>query len=106
MNWTIIGIGFALSVLMGAGLMALLATIRPQWSIRRRQLTAASILPAITAVMTLMGIIIVWTSNQSQDKRMVDLAIGALATIGGGFTLMALVGGFIGAAVAGKGQRR
>lgn len=106
MNWTIVGIGFALAVLMGAGLMSLLATIKPQWSIRRRQLVAASILPAITAAMTLLGIVIVWTSNQTQNERMVDLAIKAMATIGGGFTLLALVGGFIGATVAGSGRRR
>ena len=106
MNWTIVGIGFALAVLMGAGLMSLLATIRPEWTDRKRQLTAATILPAITAVMTLLGIVIVWSSNRGQDKQMVDLAIAALATIGGGFTLMALVGGFIGTAVAGKGRRK
>jgi len=106
MNWTIVGIGFALAVLMGAGLASLLVTVRPQWSVRRRVLSAASVLPAITAVATLLGILFISTGEHGQGKRMEDLAIAALATIGGGFTLMALVGGFIGAAVAGKGRAK
>jgi len=102
--WSFILFGFATAVLMGAALVSLLTTVKPEWSIRRRQLTAALVLPAITAGMTLLGIVIVWTSNRGQSGHLVDLAIAALARIGGGFTLLALVGGFIGAAVAGKGR--
>lgn len=102
MNWTFLLIGFALAVFMGAGLVSLLATLRPQWSSQRRILTAASILPAITAIATLLGILFISTSEHGQSEKMEDLAIAALGTIGGGFTLLAMAGGLIGAALAGR----
>ena len=102
MNWTFLLIGFALAVFMGAGLVSLFATLRPQWSFQRRILTAASILPGITLVATLLGILFISTSEHGQGEKMEDLAIAALGTIGGGFTLLALAGGLIGAALAGR----
>jgi L-lactate permease len=102
MDWTLLLIGFALAVLMGAGLVSLLTTVRPQWSGRRRQLTAASVLPGITAVATLLGILFIATVEHGQSERMEDLAIAAVATIGGGFTLLALVGGLVGALLSGR----
>jgi hypothetical protein len=105
MNWTLVGLGFAMAVLMGAGLVSLLATIRPEWSARRRQLIAASVLPAITAVATLLGILFIATSEHGESERMEDLAIAAVGTIGGGFVLLALVGGLIGALLAGRRHR-
>lgn len=102
MNWSFLLIGFALAVFMGAGLVSLLATLRPLWTAQRRIVTAASILPAITAMATLFGILFIATSEHGQSERMEDLAIAAMATIGGGFTLLALVGGLIGAALAGR----
>ena len=101
MNWTLPLIGFSLAVLMGAAVVSLLVTIRPEWSARRRRLTAASILPVITLVATLLGILFVATAKHGESQRMEDLAIAALATIGGGLTLLALVGGLIGATLAG-----
>jgi hypothetical protein len=100
-NWTLPLIGFSLAVLMGAAVVSLLVTIRPEWSARRRRLTAASILPVITLVATLLGILFVATAKHGESQRMEDLAIAALATIGGGLTLLALVGGLIGATLAG-----
>lgn len=105
MNWSFLLIGFALAVFMGAGLVSLLATLRPEWSAQRRTLTAASVLPTITVVATLFGILFVSTAEHGQGERMEDLAIAALVTIGGGFTLLALVGGLIGAALAGRRRR-
>ena len=101
MNWTLVLVGFSLAVLMGAALVSLLVTVRPEWSARRRRLTAASILPVITLVATLLGILFVATAKHGESQRMEDLAIAALATIGGGLTLLALVGGLIGATLAG-----
>jgi L-lactate permease len=101
-NWTLPLIGFSLAVLMGAAVVSLLVTIRPEWSARRRRFTAASILPAVTLVATLLGILFVATAKHGQSERMEDLAIAALATIGGGFTLLALAGGLIGAMLAGR----
>jgi L-lactate permease len=106
MNWTLVLLGFAMAVLMGAGMVSLFATIRPEWSARRRQLTAASVLPAITAVATLLGMLFIATAEHGASERMEDLAIAAVATMGGGFVLLALVGGLIGAVLAGRRHRR
>lgn len=102
MNWTLVLIGFALAVFMGSALVSLFATIRPEWSARRKRLTAASILPAITAVATLLGILFIATSGRTQDRSMLDLAIAALVTIGGGFTLLAWIGGLVGATLTSR----
>jgi hypothetical protein len=102
MNFTLIFIGFALAVLMGAGAVSLLATVRPQWSARRRQLIAASILPLITALATLLGILFISTAEHGQSQSVEDLAIAALATIGAGLVVLALAGGLVGAVLAGR----
>ena len=104
-NWTLVFFGFSLAVLVGAALVSLFATMRPEWSERRRRLTAASALPLITAIATLLGILFVATANHGQTEHMEDLAIAALATFGGGFTLLAWVGGFIGATLASRRRR-
>ena len=106
MNWTLVGMGFAMAVLMGAGLVSLLATIRPGWSRRRRQLTAASVLPIVTAMATLLGILFIARANHGQSERMEDLAITAIATFGAGFVVLALVGGLVGAMLAGRRRGR
>jgi hypothetical protein len=102
MNWSFALIGFGLAVFMGAALVSLLATIRPGWSVLRRRLTAASILPCVTLVATLSMIAFVSTAEHGQGESMEDLAIVALATLGSGFSLLALVGGLVGAALAGR----
>jgi ABC-type Mn2+/Zn2+ transport system permease subunit len=102
MNSTLILLGFALAVLMGAGIVSLLATIRPEWSARRRQLTAASVLPIVTAVATLLGIFLISVAEHGEGERLEELAIAAVVTVGGGFTLLALAGGLIGALLAGR----
>ena len=102
MNLTFVLIGFALAVFMGAGIVSLVAMLRPQWSARRRQLTAASVLPAITAVATLLGVLFISTADHGQGEKMEDLAIAALATFGAGAVLISFVGGMIGATLAGR----
>jgi mannitol-specific phosphotransferase system IIBC component len=105
MNWSFALIGFALAVFMGAALVSFLATIRPQWSVLRRLLTAASVLPLVTFLATLAAILFVSTAEHGQAQTMEDLAIAALATIGGGFTFLALAGGLVGAGLAGRRRR-
>ena len=105
MTWTLVLLGFGLTVLMGAGLASLLTTIRPEWSTRRRLLIAASALPGITAGATLVGLLFIATAEHGESERMEDLAMAAMATIGGGFTILALVGGLIGALLAGRRRR-
>jgi hypothetical protein len=106
MNWPFVLIGFALAVFMGSALVSLLLTIRPEWSVRRRRLTAASVLPAITAVATLLGILFIATANHGESEQMEDLAIAALVTIGGGFTLVAWIGGLVGATLTSRRRDR
>ena len=102
MNWTFVLIGFALAVFMGSALVSLLRTVKPEWSARRRRLTAASVLPAVSAAATALGILFIATANHGGGQRMEDLAIAALSTIGGGFTLLAWIGGLIGATLTGR----
>lgn len=102
MDWTLLMISFATAVLMGAGLVTLLATMRPQWSARRRQLIAASVLPAITIVATLLGILLISTADHGATAEMEKLAVAALATIGGLLTFLSFAGSFVGAALAGR----
>jgi MFS family permease len=106
MNWTFVLIGFAMSVFMGSALVSLLVTIRPEWSPRRKRLTAASILPAITAVATFLGALFVAMANHGGTPQMEDLAIAALVTIGGGFTLLAWIGGLLGATLTSRRRDR
>ena len=97
MNWTLLLIGFALAVLMGASLAALLAQLRPQWSASRRLLAAASGLPAVTAVVTLIALGIVSLGPQASAKT---IALQVVAIVGGGFALLAFIGGLVGAGLA------
>jgi hypothetical protein len=105
MNWTFVLIGFAIAVFMGSALVSLFINIRPGWRERRRRLTAASILPAITAVTTLLVILLIATANHGETQETEDLAIAALATIGSGFTLLAWIGGLIGATLTSRRRR-
>jgi hypothetical protein len=101
-NITLILIGFSLAVLMGAGLASLFRRVKPEWSIRRRQLTAASVLPAVTLVATLLGIVLISLTDHGEAESMESLAIAAVATVGGGFVVIALIGGLIGATLSGR----
>ena len=105
MNWALVLIGFALAVFTGSALASLFAAIRPAWTARRKRLVAASVLPAITAVATSRGMLFVATANPGQSEQMEDLAIAAVMTIGGGFTLLAWIGGVVGATLATRRRR-
>jgi hypothetical protein len=105
MNWTLVLIGLALAVFMGSALVSLLATIRPEWSARRRRLTAASVLPTITLVATVLVILFVAVSDHGLNDQMEDLAVASLMTIGGGSTLLAWIGGLVGATLTGRRHR-
>jgi hypothetical protein len=100
MNWTMVLIGFSLAVLMGAGVAALLAQVRPGWSARRRGLVAASFLPGVTLGATLLGLAWIWTLEDPGGGNMRDLAASLIATAGLGFTFLAFFGGLIGALLA------
>ena len=100
MNWTLVLVGFSLAVLMGAGVAALLAQLRPAWSMRKRGLVAASMLPGVTLFATLLGLLWIWSLDDPGGGNMRDLAAGAIATVGLGFTLLGFFGGLLGALLA------
>ena len=103
MNWTLIVVGFSLALVMGAGFAALLSQLRPHWSARRRALTAASVLPAVTILATAIALAWIRGLPEAQGGNMRDLASAAVMTIGGMFTLLAFGAGLVGAALM---QRR
>jgi hypothetical protein len=104
-NWTLLLIGFSIAVLMGAGAAALLTQLRPDWSVARRLVIAASALPAITLGATLIGLLIVGVGpDAGGDVKGTALTI--VAIVGGGFALLGLIGGLIGASLALRRRRR
>lgn len=105
MNWTMILIGFALAVLMGAGLRALLTTVKPHWPMRKRVLVAASVLPGITLTVTLIVLGLLTLNRPAGDGGMHDLAIRLVLTIGGIFVGAAFVGSLLGAWLSQLRQR-
>lgn len=106
MNWTFVLIGFAMAVFMGSALVSLLKTVRPEWTARRRRLTAAVVLPAITLVATAIGLLIVATADHNYGEQATEQAIVALSIFGGGFALLAWVGGLVGATLASRRVER
>lgn len=96
MTWQTTLIAFLLAATMGMGLAALIASLRPEWSLWRRTLVAASFLPIVTVIATLAGILVV---RGHDDQGMADLAIAALVRLGGLFALIALAGGIFGAVI-------
>jgi hypothetical protein len=100
MYWTLALVGFSLAVLMGAGLAALLAQLRPQWPPRRRGLVAACFLPSVTLVATLLGLAWIWNRDDPGGGDVRDLAAAAIAMVGLGFTLLGFLGGLLGALLA------
>ena len=106
MNWSLVLIGFAIAVFAGSVLVSLLVAVRPEWSERRRRLTAASFLPAVTLLATILGILFVASRDHGQSGNMHDLAIRAIAVLGGGFALLAWIGGLVGATLTSRRRRR
>jgi hypothetical protein len=100
MNSTLILIGFALAVLMGAGVASLLVQLRPQWSPRRRALAAASPLAGVTLLATLLVLLLIALRDHPGGGDVRDLALRVIAVVGFGFALLAFAGGLIGALLA------
>ena len=106
MNWFLVLMAFSLAVFMGAATASLLARVRPKWSERRRLLLSALVLPVLTLVAFLAVMVAVILRDPAANRDMQDLALAAVATLGGLFALMAFVGGLIGAWLRQRGMRR
>jgi hypothetical protein len=106
MNWSMLFIAFALAVIMGLASSALLIQLRPQWSPRKRMLVAASWLPAVVILLTLVGLVIVHMSGPGVHEGMRDLAFKATAVLGAVFAVIGFAGGLAGAALANRKRRQ
>ncbi len=105
MTWGLLAIAFALAVILGMAFSALLLQLRPQWSARKRMLVAASWLPGIVILLTLLGLLIVLLVGPGAGENMRDLALAATAAIGGLFAVLGFVGGLVGALLAEQKRR-
>ncbi|MBA3577423.1 MAG: hypothetical protein H0W39_07425 [Sphingomonas sp.] len=106
MNWPVFIIAFCIAVLTGAAAASLLARIRPQWSDRRRLITSAAALPAVTSAAAVAGIFALLATGPGEGENMQDLALAAIVTIGALFAMIAFVGGLIGAGLRQHRLRR
>ena len=106
MNMSMILFGFCLAVVTGAVAATTLARMKPHWSEKRRLTVASAILPTVTLIAALLGIVLVFASGATTGEGMRDLAAVAIATTGVIFAVIAVVGGFIGAALRQRGMRR
>jgi len=106
MNWSMLFIAFALAVIMGMAFSALLIQMRPQWSPRKRMLVAASWLPAVVILLTLVGMLVVHMSGPGVHENMKDLALAATAALGAVFAVLGFAGGLVGAALANRKRRQ
>ena len=102
-NWSFLLVSFCLALMSGAIAVVTLARIRPGWSGRRLRILAALVLPAITLFATGAALLFVALSGSGEGADMKDLALRAIAVIGGAFAILAFVGGIIGASLL---QRR
>ena len=100
MNWLVLLIAFSLGVVIGGWLSRLLARSRPQWTDRKRLFVAASVLPAFTLLLTLVGIVWVIVSGPGTGENMQDLAVFATAGVGGIFAILTLLGSLVGGSLA------
>lgn len=106
MNWSFLLFAFCIAVVTGSIAATTLASLRPEWSERRRLLASALVLPALTLLGAAVGIVALLLSGPGEGENMSDLALAALSAIGGVFALLAFVGGLIGAGLRQRGMRR
>jgi hypothetical protein len=100
MNRIAMILAFAIAVALGAFLARLLERTRGEWSARRRLWVAASVLPAFLLLATVAGVLWVLFSGPGEGENMQDLAVAATAFVGALFSLIALIGGMVGARLA------
>jgi hypothetical protein len=101
MIWALLAAGFFVAATMGAAVASLLTTIRPEWPRKRRLLTAASVLPAITLVAGLGVAILGCSTSGPMMRGAIFLVILAWAA---GFALLGFVGGFLGALTSARAR--
>lgn len=106
MDFKMLLIGFLLAAVMGAGIAALLAALRPSWPQSRRLVIAASFLPLVTVIATVAMMLVIRSARPASGGDMHDLALRAVATYGAMFTAWAFVGGFAGALLARSRRHR
>jgi flagellar motor component MotA len=106
MNMSMILFGFCLAVVTGAVAATTLARMKPHWSEQRRLVVASAILPTVTLIAALLGIVLVFASGPESAAAMRDLAAAAILRTAAIFAAIALAGSSIGAALRQRGMRR
>ncbi len=102
MNWPAFIIAFGVAIIVGAFLEPRIADVRPGWSIWRRRLAAASLLPGLILFATILGLLWVLLAGPGTGENMQDLALVATGAVGLLFAVLTLAAGLLGASVAGK----
>ena len=102
MNWSAFIIAFGVAIIVGAFLEPRIADARPSWSIRRRWIAAASLLPALILFATILGLLWVLLAGPGAGENMQDLALVVTGAAGLLFSVLTLAAGFLGASVAGR----
>jgi hypothetical protein len=105
MNWLVLILAFCLAVLLGAFLARLLERSRTAWSARRRIWAAAAVLPGFIVLATIAAVAWVVSVGPGTGENMQDLAVAATVAVGVIFALVALLGGFVGASYAQRGNQ-
>jgi hypothetical protein len=102
MIWIYATAGLLIAATMGAALAALLTSLRPGWSLARRRLVAASVLPAIVLVIALA---VAMFGYSTSDPMMRSAIFTVILAWGAGFALLAFIGGYLGSLSSVRARR-
>ena len=101
MNWLVLIVTFAISVMIGGFLATTFSRARKgEWSRRRRLWTAALALPGFMVFATVLGIGCTMTVMPTQGQGNRDLVIAVYGLLGAMFLVITLVGSLVGAFAA------
>ena len=101
-NWAAFIIAFGVAVIVGAFMEPRIGTARPHWSVRKRRVAAASLLPALILLLTIAGLLWLLVTGPGEGENMQDLALAVTAAVGLLFAVLTLAAGWLGASAAGK----
>ena len=102
MSWSAFIIAFGVAVMVAAFLEPRIADARPGWTVRRRRLAAASVLPLLLLLLTAIALLAVFLIGPGDGENMQTLALVVTGAAGLLFAALTLAAGILGASMAGK----